>query len=615
MKQYDEKKICFIVYAENKQYLEECILYLSLLEIPDGYEAELLVVEGNSSMANGYNEAMETSDAKYKVYMRQQAFVVEKQLISKLLEIFKADESIGMIGVLGCQDLSKDALVHHSELYGELRNAEKYKKGLRINEISSWLQEVETIDDLFMATQYDIIWRDDVLEEQAFCDVSQSLEFQKRGYKVVVSAQEEAWVLYAGSERECMYHESCPSKIFKEYSTFFEKKKRLRILFVHSEQIKLLGIGAALITLGHELTEYSTRINMLLIEREQVEQLEEDLEEGNYDLVVSYDFIPAVSNACESMKVKYYSWVYDSPLILLYTNEVKNSINYISMFDKKQCERLISQGIPHLKHFPLATEVDMFSGIAIEPGDEKKYRAEVSFVGGLYDNGGYTELLENGPTEYMQEAEDIVRSGLCMWNGTSHIFEKTSDGLVEYLVQQVGRETLNHYNIDARYYCESIKLARKCNEYERIAVLNEVAQRFEMVLYTTNAERKDLKNVIIRPRINYLLEMPKVFYLSKINLNISSRSIETGIPQRVWDIMAVGGFCLTNYQTEIEDYFEIGTDIEVYHNLQELIEKIDYYLKHEEARVRIAMNGYKKVRRLHSYEQRMSEVLEWICEE
>lgn len=615
MKQYNEKKICFIIYADNKQYLEECILYLSVLDIPEGYETELLVVEDSISMAMGYNEAMNASDAKYKIYMRQKAFVLEKQLVQKMLDIFNADNKIGMIGALGCINLSKDALVHHSEVCGALRGAKNYKKGIEIIPVESAMQEVEVVDDLFIATQYDIIWREDLLDGQEFCEVSHCLEFRKKGYKIMVPAQENPWIQYAGKSMNYACDEQSRLAVLKEYALFFEQKKRLRILFVHSDQIILLGLGGGLVSLGHEVIEYPTRMKILRIDQEQVECLQEDLEEGNYDLVVSYDFIQAVSNVCEAMQVKYYSWVYDSPLMLLYTKEARNSVNYISVFDKKQCERLQNQGIPHLKHFPLATEVNLFAGISIKPEDEKKYGAEVCFIGRLYDDGGYPELLKDGPERYMEEAETIVKSGLCVWDGTNHLYEKASEDLIQYMIQKIGPEKMAHFDIDERFYCESIKLARKCNEYERIAVLNEVAKNFEMVLYTTKVEQNDLKNVIIRPRVNYLTEMPKIFYLSKINLNISSRSIETGIPQRVWDIMAVGGFCLTNYQPEIEDYFEIGKEIEVFHNLQELTEKIDYYLKHEEARVRIAINGYKKVRKLHSYEKRMEEVLEWVCGE
>ena len=105
-----------------------------------------------------------------------------------------------------------------------------------------------------------------------------------------------------------------------------------------------------------------------------------------------------------------------------------------------------------------------------------------------------------------------------------------------------------------------------------------------------------LKDVTVRPWLNYIDEMPKVFHLSKINPNITSRSIESGIPQRVWDILAVGGFCRINYQPELE-------------------EKIQYYLEHEEERIRIAINGYQKVRKKHSLQTRLEEILRIIFEE
>ena len=88
--------------------------------------------------------------------------------------------------------------------------------------------------------------------------------------------------------------------------------------------------------------------------------------------------------------------------------------------------------------------------------------------------------------------------------------------------------------------------------------------------------------------------MNKIFYLSKINLNISLSSIETGIPQRVLDIMGCGGFVLTNYQPEIEDLFEIGKEIEVFHKRQ---------------RLTIATNGYKKIRHAFSYPNQLQKMI------
>lgn len=142
-----------------------------------------------------------------------------------------------------------------------------------------------------------------------------------------------------------------------------------------------------------------------------------------------------------------------------------------------------------------------------------------------------------------------------------------------------------------------------------------LAKEHEVTLYSDDSPKDMLRNVKVKPWVDYWSEMPKVFHLSKINLNITSRSIESGIPQRIWDILAVGGFCLTNYQPEIEDYFVVGKDLDVYHDLDELQEKVKYYLKHEDKRIRIAMNGYKKVKKEHTYEARLKMLLKEIFDD
>lgn len=104
--------------------------------------------------------------------------------------------------------------------------------------------------------------------------------------------------------------------------------------------------------------------------------------------------------------------------------------------------------------------------------------------------------------------------------------------------------------------------------------------------------------------------MPKVFYGSRINLNFTIPNIKTGIPLRVWDVLGAGGFLMTNYQPELELFFELDKDLVVFESRQELVRKTDYYLQHEEERKKIAQNGYEKVRQSHSYRQRMGQMFE-----
>lgn len=612
MKNYNENKICFIICTDNQKQLDECLMYLKLLEVPQKYEIEVLTVAGAKSMASGYNEAMNSSDARYKVYMHQDTFIIEKSFIKKILDIFKKDNTIGMIGVIGTEKLSKDGVMWHSQRCGNFyrlnENGNTENGNIFINKKNT---EVEAIDGLLMVTREDIPWREDIFDGWDFYDVSQSMEFRKRGYKIIVPAQKCNWVIHISEHPNFYNYEKYREIFVKEYSDMIDGNY-LRVLFLHSNMITLMGLPTSFIKLGHEVTipKYEVRLNEYFLEDK--ERIEEFLEEGNYDLVCTYDFCPSVSAACQEYNVKYFSWVYDSPLLELYTEQALNECNYISVFDRKQYERMQERKIPHLYYLPLAAEVETFGNVVVTKKDERKYKADISFVGRLYNKRGFEEIFSNGEKKYLDEAEGVLKEIQCIWDKKTSLYDKVSDDLISFASSKESNKTWGFYCIDKRYYFESMRLARKCNEIERLYILNELSQKHQVVLYTDNTDKKILPKVIFKPWVDYWTEMPKVFYVSKINLNITSRSIESGIPQRIWDIMAVGGFCLTNYQPEIEEYFDIGKDIEVYYDLNDLKQKIEYYLSHEDERIQIAINGYKKVRDKHTLTMRVEKMLSYI---
>lgn len=69
---------------------------------------------------------------------------------------------------------------------------------------------------------------------------------------------------------------------------------------------------------------------------------------------------------------------------------------------------------------------------------------------------------------------------------------------------------------------------------------------------------------------------------------------------------------MTNYQAELTDYFEIGTILEAYASLDELVEKCAFYLEHEDIRQKIALTGYEKVQKYHTYQHRIIEMLKMV---
>lgn len=192
----NDRKICFIMCVNDKLYEEECIRYINRLNVPEGYEVEQLSVVGASSMTSGYNEAMRQSDAKYKVYLHQDVFILYKDFIRDLLQIF-SNEDIGMLGMVGSPVLPEEGIMWAGPRVGMLYTSNIKEAGPAvIGPVSKPYELVEAVDGLLIATQTDIPWREDLFKGWDFYDISQSMEFRRRGYKIVVPYMEEPWCLH-----------------------------------------------------------------------------------------------------------------------------------------------------------------------------------------------------------------------------------------------------------------------------------------------------------------------------------------------------------------------------------------------------------------------------------
>ena len=136
-----------------------------------------------------------------------------------------------------------------------------------------------------------------------------------------------------------------------------------------------------------------------------------------------------------------------------------------------------------------------------------------------------------------------------------------------------------------------------------------LSDEFNVDIYT-GSDTSSMPNIHNRGLANSLEEMPLIFNRSKINLNITAKSIRSGLSLRIFDVLAAGGFLITNYQADIPDFFEIGKDLVVYDSLENLKELCAYYLSHEDERAMIARHGNETVKRLHTYDRRLMQMLD-----
>ncbi len=84
------------------------------------------------------------------------------------------------------------------------------------------------------------------------------------------------------------------------------------------------------------------------------------------------------------------------------------------------------------------------------------------------------------------------------------------------------------------------------------------------------------------------------------------------IKGRNFEIPGAGGFLLTQYAACLEEYFVPGRDIAVFSTNEELMEKIQHFLTHEEERETVRRSGQERALREHTFLSRFNSIFQKI---
>lgn len=332
--------------------------------------------------------------------------------------------------------------------------------------------------------------------------------------------------------------------------------------------------------------------------------------------VFSINFFPYISEICERLKVLYVCLSVDCPVLELFSSSIKNKCNRIFLFDYIQYQRFFPENPDGIFYLPLGVNTDRWEKVLDEvtKEDEIRYRCQISFVGSIYKEK--SPLLGLSLDDYYRGiAEGIVESQLRVPE-----YSFLEETVPESLIDAIRRSDKSFYRlrdgfertdafVAANYY-----LGMQVSYLKRVRTLSELGKEFPIDLYTKSdvSELNSVSGIRCRGEVSTHQEMPKVFYFSKINLNITMHSIQSGLPQRIWDVLGCRGFLLTDYHSEIPEYFTIGKELECYEDISELKEKAAYYLVHEDNRREIADNGFRKVKERHTYIYRVCSMLKTI---
>ena len=384
----------------------------------------------------------------------------------------------------------------------------------------------------------------------------------------------------------------------------------MKILFIEWASYGRMDLKKAFADEGHRLIcfPFAIDLNKLHNDSGLERKLSETIRREVPDIVFSVAYFAVISKVCAAENIRYISWTYDNPHVMLYSRTIINPCNTVYVFDKTLYMQFHRAGIHTVRYLPLAAGTERLDSVTAE--DSEPFLYDVSFLGSLYlEKNNYYDQMTEGLSDYVKgylsaltAAQLKVRGCDIVEDNLRPIIKKLYEAL-PMAIQPDGMETLEYL------YTQYI-INRRITAIERIDLLETLAEKFTVDLFTHYKEF-DMPGLRNHGPVDYNNEMPHVFKKSRINLNITLRGIQSGIPLRAFDIMGSGGFLLSNFQADFLDLFVPGEDFVYYEDRNDLLQKVDYYLRHEDERAAIAENGHARTASRHTYRHRVREMLDF----
>lgn len=284
------------------------------------------------------------------------------------------------------------------------------------------------------------------------------------------------------------------------------------------------------------------------------------------------------------------SWFVDSPLFILGDTKPGPAATLFT-WDSDYLEPLRSKGFHNVHYLPLAADDRFF-----HPYRLAKPERDIAFVG------------------------DTLTAASLKYLGKLHLSENVLERADAAAVEFLGASALMP---DVRALMETLRLPPGSETELDLAALVtwRASRRWRLdVLSALPKNRLTLAGddkwpgllgqyAHSLPALDYYTELPTFYRASRVNINITSAQMKSGLNQRVFDVPASGAFLLTDSRAQLAALFEPGREVVTYSSPIEAAELAGWYLDNPAARDTIVNAAYKAVKSRHLYRHRLAEML------
>ena len=304
------------------------------------------------------------------------------------------------------------------------------------------------------------------------------------------------------------------------------------------------------------------------------------------------------------LKLPLASWFVDNPHLILHQYDHPGSDNTaIFTYDAGNLDQMRARGFTNTHYLPLATDPSRFAPNKNATG-LAEWTSDVSFVGNsmteaVSNSLHNTVLPETLDQPYNEIAADFGSSG--------------TPSVAEFLKEQhpdwyAALQTLP--TLENRLALESLITWEATRQY-RLRCVQQILKFSPLIVGDSgwNDQIDPMSGWRHLPSLDYYEDLPRFYPMSKINFNCTSRQMIGAVNQRVFDVPACGGFVLTDHREQMEDLFDLESEVAIYRDPEEIPGLVRRYLKDDHHRKMISENARKRILAEHTYEIRLSKLI------
>lgn len=200
----------------------------------------------------------------------------------------------------------------------------------------------------------------------------------------------------------------------------------------------------------------------------------------------------------------------------------------------------------------------------------------------------------------------------------------SADSLISRFENKHGKPVFLQQAFDTRFL-EKIRLSDKKEDVVfagsfhlqhhamRIRMISGIAEKYSLSIYCPDPGNNAAFDIIKKHRKNFVAgeKLIEVFANARISLHIPGDDFaDSAGAKRLFEVTGAGSMLLALEQKGIGKYFEPGKEIVLFRDTADCLDKLGYYLSHEEERAAIARAGQERTFRDHTFEVRARELLE-----